>query len=155
MGNFFDLFTNYHILSPFLGFISAQVVKFFITLIKDKKFDPRKLIENGEMPSSHTSTVVALAFSLGIAEGFDKPVTAVAFVLMMVVIIDALGVRRATGKNAKVINEIASDLYEKKTGKSLKKKLKEKVGHEPIEVLAGAIIGIIVPYLLGFAMGVI
>ncbi|MBE6572126.1 MAG: divergent PAP2 family protein [Ruminococcaceae bacterium] len=155
MGNFLDLFTNYHIICPFFGFITAQVVKLIITLICAKKLDLKKLFENGGMPSSHTSTVCALAFSLGIVLGFDSPVTAISFVLAMVVIIDALGVRRATGRNAKVINKIAHDLFEEKTTKYLAKDLKEYVGHEPLEVFVGAIIGIAVPYIAAFIMGII
>ncbi len=155
MGNFLDLFTNYHCLCPLFGFLTAQIVKFFVTLIKAKKLDPKKLFENGGMPSSHTSTVCALAFSLGIAEGFDQPVTAVGFILMMVVIIDALGVRRATGKNAQVLNKIAHDIFEEKNIKYLAKDLKEYVGHEPLEVLVGGIIGIAIPYILAPIMGII
>ena len=155
MNNFFELFKNYHIICPFFGFITAQVVKLFLTLISIKKLDPKKLIENGGMPSSHTATVCALAFSLGIVEGFGSPLTAISFVLMMVVIIDALGVRRATGRNAQVINKIVHDLFEEKTTKYLAKDLKEYVGHEPLEVFVGAIIGIAVPYIVAAINGMI
>lgn len=155
MNNFLHLFGNYHVICPFFGFISAQVIKLIITLLGAKKLDPKKLIENGGMPSSHTATVCALAFSLGIVEGFDSPITAVSFVLAMVVIIDALGVRRAAGRHAQVINKIVHDLFEQKTTKYLAKDLKEYIGHEPLEVFVGAIIGIAVPYIIAPIMGIV
>lgn len=155
MGNILDLFRNYHILCPLFGFLTAQIVKFFFTLITARKLDLKKLFENGGMPSSHTATVCALSFSLGIALGFDSPITAVSVILAMVVIIDALGVRRATGRNAKVINKIVHDLFEEKTTKYLAKDLKEYVGHEPLEVFVGAVIGISVPYIVAHIIAII
>ena len=143
-----ELFSNYHLICSLLAFLTAQFIKFILTLIFMGKIDFRKFFENGGMPSSHTSTVWALTVSIGRVCGFHSPSAAVAGSGTMVVMIDAMGVRRATGENAKVINRIAKDLFEWKTVEYMGKSLKEYVGHKPLEVLIGAIIGLIIPIVI-------
>lgn len=143
-----DLFSNYHLICSLLAFLTAQFIKFILTLIFMGKIDFRKFFENGGMPSSHTSTVWALTVSVGRVCGFGSPIAAVSVIFTMVVMIDAMGVRRATGENAKVINRIAKDLFEWKTVEYMGKNLKEYVGHKPLEVLIGAIIGLIIPIVI-------
>lgn len=148
MTEILGIFQNYHLICSFAGFATAQLVKFILTFVFMKKIDFRKFFENGGMPSSHTATVCALTISLGKVYGTKDPVFAISVILMMVVIIDAMGVRRATGENAKVLNKIAHDLFEEKTTQYLAKDLKEYIGHKPFEVLVGAVIGVIIPFLI-------
>ena len=148
MTEILGLFQNYHLICSFIGFFTAQLAKFILTFIFFKKIDFRKFFENGGMPSSHTSTVCALTVSLARIYGTDDPLFAISFIFSMVVIIDALGVRRATGENAKVLNKIARDLFETKTTRYLADDLKEYIGHKPFEVLIGAVIGIIIPLII-------
>ena len=96
------------------------------------------------MPSSHTALVVGMAVSVGLNDGYSSTGFAVAFVLAAVVMYDAAGVRRAAGKQAKVINKLIQDM--RIEHKVTEKRLKELVGHTPLEVLAGAMLGIVVAY---------
>ncbi len=99
------------------------------------------------MPSSHSSTVCALATSVARTSGLQSPVFAVAFLLAFVVMYDAMGVRRAAGEQAKVINKIA-ELQEEKNEDFFVKELKELIGHTPIEVIAGAALGIFIGLIM-------
>lgn len=148
MTHIIGIFRNYHLMCALSGFLIAQIAKFIITLIMHKKIDFHKLLCNGGMPSSHTSTVCSLAVSIGIVYGTSDPLFAIAVVLAMIVMIDAMGVRRAAGEQAKVLNKIARDLFEKGTAQYLAKDLKEYVGHTPFQVLIGAVVGIITPFIL-------
>ncbi len=93
------------------------------------------------MPSSHTSLVVSLAAAVGFKDGFHSPVFAVAAVVAAVVMYDAAGVRRAAGRQAKVINKLVQEMRVEHTIKE--SRLKELLGHTPLEVLAGALLGIV------------
>lgn len=148
MSTFYDIFKNYHLICPLAAFISAQLIKFILTLIFAKKLDFRKLFENGGMPSSHTSTVWALTISFGIVSGVKSQIFALSLILTMIVMIDALGVRRATGETTKALNNIVHRLFEDHNIELLAKDLKEYVGHKPLEVLAGAVIGIVIPLII-------
>ena len=103
-----------------------------------EKFNFKKLMQAGGMPSSHTAIVVSLATLIGKDVGVDTPLFAVSVILACIVMYDAAGVRRAVGKQAKVLNDILMD--HNMTGAQ---KLQEMTGHTPIQVMAGAVIGII------------
>ena len=121
----------------------AQILKFFLYSFIEKKVNWRRLWGSGGMPSSHTSFTLSLAISIGLSEGFNTTLFAIAFALMGVVIYDAMGVRYETGKQGAVINQILNELFVE--GKPLTdERLKELVGHSPIEVLGGALVGIII-----------
>lgn len=152
MTHFIGIFQNYNLMCALSGFIIAQIAKFCITLILDKRIDFNKLLCNGGMPSSHSSTVCALAVSFGISHGTSDPLFAIAVIFAFVVMIDAMGVRRAAGEQAKVLNKIVKDLFETGTTKYLAKDLKEYVGHTPFQVLIGAVVGIIIPFILKLYM---
>ncbi|GHU55823.1 acid phosphatase [Clostridia bacterium] len=130
-----------------LSFFSAQCIKIIIEFFRVKKFDVKLIIGSGGMPSSHASFVTALSTAAGLQEGFDSPVFAVAAVITLVVMYDAAGVRRAAGKQAAVINQMVENI--ENTGIVLDKKLKELLGHSPVEVCAGAILGIVIGILRG------
>lgn len=142
-----DLVHNEVLMSAALSWALAQVIKTIIHLIMSKKFVPERLIGSGGMPSCHSAAVCALTTSLTINEGVGSYLVAIAGLLSIVVMYDAMGVRRETGNQAKVLNEFM-DMF-KKNGSELSNddKLKEFVGHTPLQVLCGAILGIAFAFL--------
>ena len=108
---------------------------------------------SGGMPSSHSSTVVALATAAGISYGVDSAIFAVALVFAVVVMYDATEVRRETGKQAVILNRLLLDNPFAWTGKEFEKKLKEYVGHSPLQVLMGAILGLAIAVGMGYVYG--
>ena len=103
------------------------------------------------MPSSHSSTVCALVVSSGICCGVSSPEFAVSFVLAAVVMYDAIGARQETGKQAKLLNMILEQDFFKLNNQEFQKKLKEFVGHTPLQVFAGAVLGIVIALLVDMA----
>ena len=141
-----ELIRNKMLISAIVAWAVAQLIKVLIGLFKTRKFDIYLLISSGGMPSSHTSFVTGLTTAVGIMEGFDSTFFAISAVLSLVVMYDAAGVRRAAGKQAAVINLLVSNV--ENTGIKLDKKLKELLGHSPIEVACGAILGIIIAFVV-------
>jgi hypothetical protein len=141
-GVFMEIVTNRHIVTGFIGLVLAQILKVFFDYWRTKSWSRAMLTSTGGMPSSHSSLVVALMLSIGMYEGFGTPIFAVSAAFALVVMHDAAGVRRAAGKHAEAINFLFSKL--EKQGIKLDHKLKELLGHRPLEVIAGAILGIIV-----------
>lgn len=126
-----------------LSWLIAQILKAVIQLLRRRRLEWRYLLSGGGMPSSHSSLVCTCAVSVGLREGWDSIAFALAAVLALVVMYDAANIRREAGKQAKIINyimesneEIRPDFY----GKALK----ELLGHTPIQVLAGAALGVAV-----------
>ena len=145
-------FTNRILIGGLIGWASAQVLKTIIFLLVNKKLQLERLFGDGGMPSGHSATVSAVALLTGYECGFGSPVFAVAFIMAIVVMHDAMGVRLETGKQAKAINEM-TEFLEKLSGTELsnEEKLKEFVGHTPLQVVMGSILGIIVALILHFA----
>lgn len=141
-----ELFANTTIWIAVCSFAMAQLIKICIELKKTRKVNLSLLMSAGGMPSSHTSFVVSMTTAIGFKEGFDSQLFAVSAILSMIVMYDAAGVRRAAGKQAAVINMMVASL--EKEGITLDKKLKELLGHSPIEVGAGAILGILIASLI-------
>lgn len=144
-----QLISNKILIGGLIGWATAQVLKTIIFLIVNRKFQFERLFGDGGMPSGHSATVTAVAVSTGIECGFDSPVFAVAMILAIIVMHDAMGVRLETGKQAKALNEMM-ELVEKLAGNDLSndEKLKEFVGHTPFQVLMGCILGLIVAILI-------
>lgn len=117
----------------------AQFLKIVITLIIKRKLDLSRLYGAGGMPSSHSALTMALTMNVGKTVGFDKPSFAVALIVAFVVMYDAAGVRRAAGQQAAAINILFSH-----NGMKLEEQLKELLGHTPLQVFMGAVLGIIV-----------
>ncbi len=141
MHSLLELFSNRVLLCALTSWFVAQAMKIPTWYIVEKKWDWRRILGSGGMPSSHTSFVVALTLIVGFTEGFGVPLFAVCFTLAAIVMYDATGVRRETGRQAEVINEILRNVFI--SGKPIADDdLKELVGHKPLEVLAGAIIGV-------------
>ena len=128
------------------AWIIAQTIKVIIGVIRQRKFDFRWLIGTGGMPSSHAAGAACLATILGLECGFDSAYFALAASFAIVVMFDAQGVRRSTGRQARILNKITDDIYWQ--GRTSEGRLRELIGHTPIEVLAGALLGIAVAFWL-------
>lgn len=127
----------------------AQVVKLLISMAVYRRFDINYLITGGGMPSSHSALVCATVVSTGMCAGFDSPVFAVAAVVAFIVMYDAAHVRRETGKQSKVLNYIMST-WEEKRPEQFEADLKELIGHTPLQVAVGAVLGLAVGLAGGF-----
>ncbi len=125
-----------------LSWAAAQIIKIILDFLANKKINFTRLLSSGGMPSSHSSFVTSVSMYMGFTEGFDSPIFALCFAFSMVVMYDAAGVRRAAGKQAEILNLFIENA--ESIGLKIDKKLKELLGHSPIEVFAGAILGIIV-----------
>ncbi|MCX5920259.1 MAG: divergent PAP2 family protein [Candidatus Melainabacteria bacterium] len=119
----------------------AQLFKFISALLIERQMNFRLLFETGGMPSSHTGSMTAMATSVGLIEGFNSVLFAVALAITLVVMYDAAGVRRAAGRMAGILNQITDDLYSHHP-KRVPVRLRELLGHTPFEVLVGALLGI-------------
>ena len=140
-----ELLNNKIIIAGLVSWTTAQCLKLLIYWIVNKKLDFERLIGDGGMPSSHSATVTSVALMTGMTSGFDSAVFGIAFILAIVVMHDASGVRLETGKQAKVINELVEVFKDMgKNSLSPEDKLKEFVGHTHIQVAAGFCLGIIV-----------
>lgn len=142
---FSEFFKNRIFMTVLLAWVIAQGIKIARGVIKERRFDFKWLILMGGMPSTHTAGVSALAATLGLTYGFDSAIFAVALVLALIIIFDAQVVRRASSKQAKILNKLIEDIYFKRGVKE--EVLKELLGHTPIEVLGGVILGIMVAIL--------
>ena len=130
-----------------ISWIVAQFIKVLITLWLDKRLDWRRCFGMGGMPSSHTAFVFSLMMAIAFKDGVASSTFAVAFALAAVVIYDAMGVRRETGRQSVVLNQIITEMLVE--GKPItEQQLKELVGHSPLEVLGGLIVGIVVTLLM-------
>ena len=130
-----------------LSWLVAQLLKFLISWAIEKKMDWHRCFGMGGMPSSHSAFVFSLALATGLQEGFNTTMFAITFALILVVIYDAMGVRYETGRQGKVINQILRELFME--GKPLTdEKLKELVGHSPLEVLGGVLVGLMMTLII-------
>ena len=127
--------------------IIAQILKFFVHLIWKRKVDIRLFTTTGGMPSSHAAGVMGLATTVGLIQGFASVDYAMALGYALVVMYDAAGVRRAAGKQAACLNRIIMDIYKQEL-KEAGGRLKELLGHTPMQVLVGAAFGVAYAYYL-------
>lgn len=150
MGTLVSLFDNYVLLSALTGWFAAQLIKFILTFIATGKFEKECLVGSGGMPSSHTALVCSLTIAIAKVEGVDSALFAVALILACIVMYDAMGVRRAAGRQAAAINEINADRQQE--DEIERAELSTSIGHTPLEVLGGALLGILIPIIYGFFM---
>ncbi len=138
-----NFFIQYkYIIVPFFIWFFIQLFKVFYDLITTKKFNFKRILGAGGMPSSHSAVVTSLATMVGKAYGIDSAIFAVSLIFAFVVMYDAAGIRRAAGKQAKLLNKIVETPG--LTGVEVSEKLVEVLGHTPIQVLVGAMIGVLV-----------
>ena len=145
--NFFvEVVRNRVLIATIASWLIAQTIKVLLGIIRQKRFDFRWFIGTGGMPSSHAASVCALATAVGITFGFYSPLFAVTVVFTIIVLFDAQGVRRTVGKQAEILNRVLDDIYWKR--KITEDRLKELLGHTPVEVLAGMVLGVIIAILI-------
>ncbi len=134
------------LLAAVLAWAAAQSLKVIFAVIHDKKFSAERLVGSGGMPSSHTSFVIALVTSVGKNVGIDSPLFAVAAAFALVTMYDATGVRRSAGEQAKILNYMMDNW--KQPPQMFQRDLKELIGHTPLEVVAGAVLGLVIGLLV-------
>ena len=145
-----DLFGNSMIINTLTAWLIAQLLKIIVHMFTEKEFNWKRIFGAGGMPSSHTATTVALVCSCGWLYGLGSPYFAIAATLAVIVMHDAMGVRRETDKQSRTIKQIANiidDISEDDVPDIKTDKLKDFVGHTPLQVAFGAIIGIAVVVL--------
>lgn len=143
-----QLLSNKVLLAGAAGWCVAQVLKTLIHLLFTKKFVAERLVGSGGMPSSHSATVCALATSSLMVHGIASSEFAICFFLALIVMHDAMGVRRETGIQAMVLNDIIQVLDDMGSDMPPQEKLKEFVGHTPFQVLVGGLLGILLAILI-------
>ena len=137
-----DILSNKCIVIPILVWFFIQAFKTIFDLCKNKKLNVKRILGAGGMPSSHSAVVTSLAVLIGKNQGFDSEIFALAVVFAFVVMYDAAGIRRAAGKQAAILNKILETPG--LTSVQVQEKLVELLGHTPIQVFVGALIGIII-----------
>ena len=140
MNNFNGFIQNKYIYVPVLLWFFIQLYKVIYDLITTKKFNFKRIMGAGGMPSSHSAVVVGIATLIGKYEGVDTPIFALALIVAFVVMYDACGVRRAAGKQAELLNKLVETPG--LTGVQVSERLVEVLGHTPVQVFVGAIIGL-------------
>jgi acid phosphatase family membrane protein YuiD len=154
---FMELFNNFPLWAALFAIRFAQFVKVPLAFIPTRKFDWRLLTSTGGMPSSHSAAVTALATAIAIEEGFGSPLFAISTVFGIIVMFDATGIRRHAGYHATVINQLVLDFnklvkevksWPKMEEEEKRKELKELLGHQPIEVFFGGLLGIVLTLFL-------
>ena len=137
------------ILVAFSGIVTAQIIKFLLHLIIKRSMDLRLFTTTGGMPSSHSAGVMGLSTAVGLIKGFDSIEFAIALGYAFIVMYDAAGVRRAAGKQAACLNKIIMDLYNQDLQEA-GGKLKELLGHTPMQVLVGALYGVAYAFFIHY-----
>ena len=148
---FEELFANRIMWVGVLAWFVAQAIKVLIAGVREKRLNARLLFSLGGMPSSHSATVCALVVSTAFCYGVSAFEFAVSFVLAAVVMYDAIGVRQETGKQARLLNMILEQDLFKLNNHQFQERLKEFVGHTPLQVFAGAVLGILLAVLVNLA----
>ncbi|MBM3254686.1 MAG: divergent PAP2 family protein [Candidatus Omnitrophica bacterium] len=135
-----DIIKNKIFMTTLSAWVIAQSIKVSIGIINQKRFDFRWFVGTGGMPSSHAAGASCLATAIGMDYGFGSVYFALAASFAIVVMFDAQGVRRSSGRQARILNKIMDDIYWK--GKMHEGRLRELIGHTPIEVIVGFLLGI-------------
>ncbi len=142
MNDFLGFIQNKYIYIPFLLWFGIQLFKLIYDLVTTKKFNFKRILGAGGMPSSHSAVVTGLTTLIGKYEGVNTAIFAVSFVMAFVVMYDACGVRRAAGKQAALLNKLIETPG--LSGVQVSEKLVEVLGHTPVQVFVGALIGFVV-----------
>ncbi|MBI3980211.1 MAG: divergent PAP2 family protein [Chloroflexi bacterium] len=132
-------------MAPLYAWFAAQGFKFLTVLVREHRIDLRYMLGPGGMPSAHTALVTSLATAVGRREGLSSPLFAIAFFFAAIVMYDAAGVRRAVGIQAGILNRMLDEYFAHQN--ISEKRLRELVGHTPIQVLAGGLLGVTFGFL--------
>lgn len=139
---FLEMIQNKYVYIPFFTWFGIQLFKFLYDLVTTKKINFKRIIGAGGMPSAHSAIVMVITTLVGREHGFNSSIFAICLIFSGVVMYDAAGVRRAAGKQAALLNKIVDTPG--LTGLQVQEKLVEVLGHTPVQVFVGAIIGIII-----------
>jgi hypothetical protein len=145
---FIEVGKNKILLVTMLAWFVAQTIKVILGVARERRFDFSWFIGTGGMPSSHAAGAAALATSSGIKLGFDSAIFALSCMFALVTMFDAQGVRRSTGKQAELLNKIVNDIYFQ--GRITEHRLKELIGHTPIQVIMGGLLCIYLAIIFQF-----
>lgn len=131
-----------YIIVPFFTWVAIQIFKVIWDLVTTKKFNFKRVLGAGGMPSAHSAVVIALTTMVGRSQGTTSPMFGIALIFSLVVMYDATGVRREAGKQAHLLNEIINTPGLSQV--QVKEKLVEALGHTPIQVFVGALVGFVI-----------
>lgn len=140
-----DLFMNKVLITAIICWFIAQLIKVVIDYLLEGKFDFSRFHGSGGMPSSHSSTICGLACAVGFAEGMNTSIFALSVIMAVIVMHDASNVRKSVGDHARLLNQQFNELIQNGMNQKL---FKELIGHKPVEVFAGATLGIIISSVL-------
>jgi len=146
LSSLYDSYFNLTLLIPFVAWVMAQLLKMMWGYIRQRRLDWGFFIRSGGMPSAHTALVASLATTVGFLEGFDSPLFGATTVMALIVMYDAAGVRRAVGVQAGILNRILRELKDRRP-KDVEHDVRELLGHTPIQVFYGALVGVVVAVL--------
>lgn len=146
MHNFNQIFDNHVLWVALVACITAQILKLVFEFAQHRSINPKVLVETGGMPSAHSALVTALACGVGQTIGWNTPAFAVTSVFAVIVMYDAAGVRQAAGKQAKVLNQILDELFQEHSEFN-QDRLKELLGHTPVQVIVGSALGVVIAWL--------
>lgn len=141
-----DILDNHVLVVALIACLIAQSMKLVIELVKNRKLNVRVLVTTGGMPSAHSALVTSLATGVGQTLGWASPDFALATIFAIIVMYDAAGVRQAAGKQARILNQMIDELFDEKHDFS-QDRLKELLGHTPVQVIAGSALGITISLL--------
>lgn len=143
------LLSNFTFMVVSISWFLAQALKVVLYRFTEEKWNFWHFFEAGGMPSAHSAAVTALTLGIILTQGWNSPLFTISLVFALIVMYDATGVRRAAGKQAEILNKIVDDIYS--TGKVRIEKLREILGHDPIEVFAGATLAVAVTFITYYA----
>ncbi len=146
INNISRILDNQILLVAIAACVIAQVLKLMIDLIQNGKTSVKVLTTTGGMPSAHSALVTSLATGVGQKLGWESAEFAIATIVAVVVMYDAAGVRQAAGKQARILNQMVDELFSD-DHKFNEEKLKELLGHTPVQVIAGSVLGILITWL--------
>lgn len=146
----FELLKNFPLVAALVSMLAGQALKIIYYYIVDRKINFMHFFESGGMPSAHSAMVAALVVGTGISYGWSSGYLAISVAFACIVVYDAVGVRRATGYQSAILNRIIEDLY--KSGRISTDKLHEFMGHTPLEVLCGLVLGLCIALALYFGV---
>ena len=144
--DFSEIFHNHVLWVALVACITAQALKLVFEFIQHRSINPKVLVETGGMPSAHSALVSALACGVGQTIGWSTPAFAATSVFAVIVMYDAAGVRQAAGKQAKILNQILDELFQEHAEFN-EDRLKELLGHTPVQVIVGSALGVIIALL--------
>lgn len=145
-GLILSLLGNFTFVAVTVSWFLAQFIKVLLCWYNEKKLNFWHFFEAGGMPSAHSASVTALTLAIVLTQGFNSPLFTISLVFALIVMYDATGVRRAAGKQAEILNKMVDDIYA--NGKVRIEKLREILGHDPIEVFAGASLAVMVTLIV-------